>query len=314
MEVFGSWPDSPRPELSYGSGVEIETIGEEGAPKMEQIGKEHLLKESLADAMLEAALGGCASGGGVGVKSGESTAVPAVAAAADTLDFPTSAAQESSGGGSSRDASGEFFIASEDFVSDLLLDDEIKAPKDVRALNDAEDSKPSQDAQAPKDVKDGGGGKAPKDVKDAEESEAAKEVQSDAGNDGKDRKPAFAWNRFAPREMEKEKENDKSEDAPEMMQEVAPEAAALESAPESSEEPLVGTSEEEFLTSGEEPPSSGAASSAESATKETPGDSAAETGVVADDGAAAAGKGGDAGASDAPFVTAGKKKGKKKKK
>ena len=108
MEVFGSWPDSARPEMSLGAGVGIDVIGEEisDAAGMPQIGaaaseggQEKLLQESLADAMLEAALGVSGSGGGFG---GE-------------LDH---AMQESSGGGSSQDASGEFFIASEDLVLD----------------------------------------------------------------------------------------------------------------------------------------------------------------------------------------------------
>lgn len=108
VEVFGSWPDSARPEMSLGAGVGIDVIGEEisDAAGMPQIGaaaseggQEKLLQESLADAMLEAALGVSGSGGGFG---GE-------------LDH---AMQESSGGGSSQDASGEFFIASEDLVLD----------------------------------------------------------------------------------------------------------------------------------------------------------------------------------------------------
>jgi len=102
VEVFGSWPDSARPELTLGSGVGIDSIGEEisaaaGMPPLDDAaeqpsGQEKLLQESLADAMLEAALG--VAGSGVG-------------------DL---AARGSSDGGSSKDASGEFFIASEDLV------------------------------------------------------------------------------------------------------------------------------------------------------------------------------------------------------
>jgi len=127
VEVCGSWPDSIRPELEI--GFSTDPIGEESGITL---GGEHLLKESLAEAMLDAALGGPAALGdpegdpatmeprrrdvGGSDSSGCGGAGPS-----DSSDPPCLVPGSSGGDSSSRDAtdaSGEFFVACEEVLAD----------------------------------------------------------------------------------------------------------------------------------------------------------------------------------------------------